>query len=129
STNHDIYEVNVETGERRQVTTNSAADGLPRYSPDGKHLAYRAQARPGFEADRWQLFLYDRASGARRSVTPEFDAGVDNFTWAPDSQTLFIESEEHGRKPIWSVSSAGGEVKRVFARGVNGDVAVLPGRE
>lgn len=129
STNHDIYEVNVETGERRQVTTNSAADGLPRYSPNGKHLAYRAQARPGFEADRWQLFLYDRASGARRSVTPEFDAGVDNFTWAPDSETLFIESEEHGRKPIWSVSSAGGEVKRVFEKGVNGDVAVLPGRE
>ena len=45
--------VNLASGAVRQITTNPAADGYPRYSPDGKYIAYRAQAKPDFEADRW----------------------------------------------------------------------------
>jgi Tol biopolymer transport system component len=52
STNHDIWLVNLDTLERRQLTTNPGAEGFPRFSPDGKRLAYRAQARAGFEADK-----------------------------------------------------------------------------
>lgn len=126
STNHDIYEVNLETGERRQLTSNLAADGLPRYSPDGKHLAYRAQSRPGFESDRWQLMLLERAGGTARSLTPDFDSWVENFIWAPDSQSLYLEAEERARKPIWKVSLSAGPVLRVFDEGVNGELAVSP---
>jgi dipeptidyl aminopeptidase/acylaminoacyl peptidase len=126
STNHDIYEVNLETGERRQITTNPAADGLPRYSRDGKYLAYRAQARPGFESDRWQLMLYERSTGAKKSVTPELDSWVEYFVWAPDSQSLFLEAEQTGHKPIWSVTVSGGEVKRVVDGAANGEVAITP---
>ena len=32
---------------------NKAADETPLYSPDGKYIAYRAQARPGYESDRF----------------------------------------------------------------------------
>ena len=127
STNHDLYEVNLETGERRQMTTNLAADGLPRYSPDGKYLAYRAQARPQFESDRWQLMLYDRTAGTRRSLTGDFDSSVESVVWTSDSQAILFEAEELAKKPIWSVSLAGGGVRRVFDRGVNGDIGVIPG--
>jgi dipeptidyl aminopeptidase/acylaminoacyl peptidase len=126
STNHDIYEVNLETGERRQITTNPAADGCPRYSPDGKSLAYRAQSRPGFESDRWQLMLYDRATGARHSLTADFDSWVESFVWAPDSQTLYVEAEEKASKPVWSVSVHGGPVQRVFQGAANAEIVVAP---
>lgn len=126
STNHDLYEVNLETGERRQITTNSAADGSPRYSPDGRYLAYRAQARPGFEADRWQLMLLERATGACRSLTSDFDSSVGSFVWSPDSQSLFLEAEEKGETPIWKVAISGGPVTRVFSSAVNGEVTVTP---
>ena len=43
--------------QRKPQPGNPAADGSPKFSPDGKWLAYRAQRRPGFEADRWQLYL------------------------------------------------------------------------
>ncbi len=62
--NHDLWSVNLATGERKQLTTNLAADGLPRFSPDGKYLAYHAQNVTGFEADRWQLWLLDPRDGA-----------------------------------------------------------------
>jgi len=124
--NHDLYTVNLATGERRQITTNPAADGFPRYSPDGRFLAYRAQERAGFEADRWQLVLLERATGMRRSVTSTFDSSVEAFTWGPDSQALYFEAEEQGGKPLWRATVEGGAVQRVVAGGVNGDVRVTP---
>ena len=125
-TNHDIYEVDVETGERRQLTTNPAADAFPRYSPDGKWIAYRAQSRAGFEADRWQLVLYDRATGKTHSLTPDFDSWVETFAWAPDSRTIYFEAEEKAAKPLWSVTIAGDGVRKVVDKAVNGEGTVSP---
>lgn len=124
STNHDIYTVNLATGERRQMTTNQAADVFPRYSPDGKYLAYRAQARPGFEADRWQFMLYDRAAGTTRSLTGTFDSNVEAFQWAENSKTIYFDAEEKGSKPLWSVSIKGNDVKKLVDGGVNGDAEI-----
>ena len=127
STNHDVWSVNLATGERRNLTAhNPAADGYPRYSPDGKVVAWRAQSRGGFEADKWDLWLLDRATGQRRSLTANWTESVDAFTWAPDGQTIFIEAQEKGRNPLWSVSVAGGEVKRLFDDGVNHEISVSP---
>jgi Tol biopolymer transport system component len=69
STDHNLWAVTVATGARRMLTTNPAADGCPRFSPDGRWIAYRAQAKAGFEADRWQLMLLDRKTGQSRSLT------------------------------------------------------------
>ena len=125
-TNHDIYETDVETGERRQITTNPAADAFPRYSPDGNWIAYRAQSRPGFESDRWQLMLYDRANGKTLRLTPDFDSWVEAFTWAPDSRTIYFEAEEKATKPLWSVTIAGNDVRRVVDKADNGETVVSP---
>jgi dipeptidyl aminopeptidase/acylaminoacyl peptidase len=126
STNHDLWSVNLATGERRQLTTNPAADGEPRFSPDGQYLAYRAQARPGFEADRWQLVVLDRATGAHRSLTAAFDATIGGFTWAPDGRTLYFDADEAGGVSLWSVGLDGGAPRRVVAGGTNGDAGVTP---
>jgi dipeptidyl aminopeptidase/acylaminoacyl peptidase len=127
STNHDLWSVNLSTGERRNLTAdNLAADGFPRFSPDGKWLAYRAQARPGFEADRWQLWILDRATGQRRSLTSNWDQSVNRFAFSPDGKTIYLEAQEQASEPLWSVPSAGGEVTRLFAGGVNTDVSVSP---
>ncbi len=125
-TNHDLYEVDLETGERRQITSNPAADGFPRYSPDGKWMAYRAQSRPGFEADRWELMLIERATGKTRSLTPDFDSSVEAFSWGPDSRTIYFEGEEKAAKPLWSVTIEGKNVRKVLGQAVNAEVAVSP---
>ena len=125
-TNHDLYEVEVETGVRHPITTNSAADAFPRYSPDGQWIAYRAQTRPGFEADRWQLMLHERATRKTRSLTPNFDSWVEAFVWAPDSRTLYFDAEEKAAKPLWSVTIAGNDVAKIVEKSVNGEVAVSP---
>lgn len=124
STNYDIWLVPFDGTPPRRISTNAAADGSPRYSPDGKYIAYRAQSTPGFEADRWQLMLFDRATSESRSLTATFDSHVDEFVWSPDSKMLYFTAEERGNKPIWSVSLAGNDVKKMFDNGTNGSIAV-----
>jgi dipeptidyl aminopeptidase/acylaminoacyl peptidase len=119
TTNHDIWTVDLATGERRQLTTSAAADAFPRYSPDGKFIAYRAQARAGFEADRWQLRIRSRTSGEDWSATPEFDASVENFSWAGDSKSLTFPAQDAGKESIWTVDATGGAVRKVASGGVN----------
>lgn len=60
STNNDLWISSLDGKVKRQVTTNKGNDNQPVYSPDGKFIAYRQMARPGFEADRQTLMLYDR---------------------------------------------------------------------
>lgn len=124
STNHDIYTVNITTGKRTQITKNPAADGFPRYSPDGKYIAYRAQRRAGFEADRWELMLYDRSKGTSRSLTQNFDSWVEAFTWASDSKTLYFDAQEKGYIPLWSVTTAGNDVRKIVGNAAYSDVNV-----
>jgi dipeptidyl aminopeptidase/acylaminoacyl peptidase len=92
STNNDLFTVPVSVGATskdvlaatKNITAdNKAADETPLYSPDGKYIAYRAQARPGYESDRWRLMLYDRRDGQKRGLIPSwFDKWVGDFSWA-----------------------------------------------
>jgi dipeptidyl aminopeptidase/acylaminoacyl peptidase len=128
STNYDVFLVPVSGGKSVCLTTdNPAADGAPRFSPDGKWLAYRAQAKPGYEADRWQLYLIDweaanpgnggdAGKGAlpkRLSVTESFDGWVEDYVWAPDSKTIYFLSEKNAHMPLFAVSVADRKVRTV----------------
>ncbi|MCR6655492.1 MAG: S9 family peptidase [Opitutus sp.] len=124
STNYDIWAVNLQTLERRRVTDNPAADGQPRFSPDGKFVAYRAQSRPGAEADRWQLFVIDRASGQHRSLTADWDFSVGDIKWSPDSRAIYVEAEENGANAYFRVALSGGKPERVLSGGTFSDLNI-----
>jgi len=123
STNGDIWIVSVRGGTAKNITAaNHGYDGSPRFSPDGRFIAYRSQVTPGYESDRFRLMLYDRKTGRAQSLTESLDSWVDEFTFSPDSKWLYLTAEERGLAPIYSVSVNGGPVRRVIAEGVNGDI-------
>ncbi len=120
STNSDLFLVPVAGGEAKRITgTNKGYDSTPRYSPDGKWIAYRSQERAGYEADRFKLMLYNRQTGATKELTVGFDRNVGEMVWSPDSQSLIIGAEDAGRDLIGSISiqnSGGGSVKSLIAK-------------
>jgi dipeptidyl aminopeptidase/acylaminoacyl peptidase len=123
STNADIFMVPVSGGEAKNITVaNHGYDGSPQYSPDGRFIAYRSQATPGFESDRFRLMLYDRKTGQARSLTESLDSWVDEFAFAADSQAIYLAAEARGKEPIYSVSVSGGPVKKIVPEGFNGDI-------
>ena len=120
STNSDLFLVPVAGGEAKRITgTNKGYDSTPRYSPDGKWIAYRSQERAGYEADRFKLMLYNRQTGATKELTVGFDRNVGEMVWSPDSQSLIIGAEDAGRELIGSISiqnSGSGNVKSLIAK-------------
>ena len=125
STNSDLFAVPVDgKTAARKLTMNPAADSSPIYSPDGKTIAYRAQARAGFESDRWQLMLYDRATSTTRSLTEGFDRQTDSFQWNPDSKSLFLIAGDEALQPIFRVDLSGGSVRKVLDSHTNDDLQI-----
>jgi Tol biopolymer transport system component len=73
STNHDLFTVDLASGEMTRLTTNKAWDAEPVYSPDGRYIAYAAMDRAGFEADRHELVIYDRKNKTHRHLDHQPD--------------------------------------------------------
>ena len=109
STNADLFVVPMTGGSPRKITTNAGADSSPSYSPDGKYLAWRAQVRPGYESDRWRLWVMDRLTGRVTDLSENMDRWVNGFVWSADSANLFYTSEDRGRQSIQFKSMRGGE--------------------
>jgi dipeptidyl aminopeptidase/acylaminoacyl peptidase len=114
-TNNDIFLTETGGGEVKKLTTNKANDHSPRYSPDGRYIAYLAMARPGFEADKQSLMLYDRKAGTTVNLTETLDYSVEDLLWAPGSASIYFDAQDTGRTAVFKVALATKKIDRVLA--------------
>jgi dipeptidyl aminopeptidase/acylaminoacyl peptidase len=120
STNGDLFTVPVTaSGEPMRITTQPGFDGNPVYSPDGKYIAYHAQLTAGYEADKWRVMLYDRASGKNENLSERFDRSVTNLAWSPDSKTIYFLAENETEQPVYAMTPAAGATPRKIVNGFN----------
>jgi len=126
STNSDLFVISLTNpaSEARRITTRKGADTSPKYSPDGKWIAWRSQARAGYESDLWELWIADRATGQTRRLATTLDNWIDSLAWAPDSQSIFITAPEQTNEAIYEVSVADGSTRRIYANGSADGVTV-----
>ena len=110
STSAQIYTLDLTdpSFKARKISTSAGGNFNPAYSPDGKYLAWRSQARNGYESDKFSLALYDREKKTVSDLLPKFDNWVDEFAWAKDSQFIYFVSEDKGESPIRSVRLSNG---------------------
>jgi dipeptidyl aminopeptidase/acylaminoacyl peptidase len=129
-TNNDVFVVPVKGGEIRPITTNKANDNQPTYSPDGKYLAYRAMARPGYESDKQDLMLYDRAAKTAVNVTKNLDVSVEDIIWTKDGDGVYFTAEEKGRNALYfkslKMTPDGGPIMKVFDGRTFSGLSLLP---
>ena len=86
---------------------NVGYDKVPRFSPDGKYVAWMSMKRNGYESDRTRLCLYELANGNKTYVTEQFESGVDDYCWAPDSRTLYFIGVWHGQENMYRTDIEG----------------------
>jgi dipeptidyl aminopeptidase/acylaminoacyl peptidase len=118
STNNDLWLISLAdaNAQPRNITIpNRAYDGSPKYSPDGKYIAYRMQKQPGYESDLFRLAIYDRASGASTVLTESFRNWVDEFQWSDDSRSIYFAAPVQGQTPIHRVDLGSRAITQVLA--------------
>src|SRR5437868_3912186 len=109
STNNEIFVVPIAGGAAKKISSSPGADTTPLYSPNGKYLAWRSQARAGFEADKWRLLVQDRESGTTRDLTEKFERSVGSFTWDQfpvGGTAILFTAEDHGESPMFAAFPA-----------------------
>ncbi|MGZ3181767.1 MAG: prolyl oligopeptidase family serine peptidase [Telluria sp.] len=118
STNFDLYTVPAAGGTPQNLTAaNLAWDTKGSYSPDGKTLAYLAMARPGFEADRFQIMLLDVATGKARKLAAGWDRSAGDLRWTADGKTLVTDALDLGQHKLFAVDVASGKVTSLTDQG------------
>jgi dipeptidyl aminopeptidase/acylaminoacyl peptidase len=108
STNNDVWSVPVTGGTPKKLTANPAADVQPVFTRDGKYMIVRAQRRPGFESDRWYLDVYDRATGAKRTLMETPDLSVSDFKVAADGSAIAFIASNRGEDNLFRLALDGG---------------------
>ncbi len=114
STNNDIFILSFKNGNIKKLTEGKGNDNNPNYSPNGKYIAFTSMKRPGFEADKQRLMLYDRQSAAFTDLTEGFDLSVSSILWHPSSKDIFFTVSEKGMINIYKVALKNGKISPVL---------------
>jgi dipeptidyl aminopeptidase/acylaminoacyl peptidase len=126
--------------EPRQLTSGERGDGSPRWSPDGRWLAFVSnQAGEDEEKAPDELYVLPADGGEPRRLT-EGKEDVQSVAWSPDSQRIafarrvrdaaYDEEDERRRRPrrftrvaykLDSVGWTGDRRKHLFVVGLDGN--------
>src|SRR5262245_15735282 len=90
SSNTDIWLVAVEGGEPIRLTTSPASDDQPRWSPDGKTIAF-VSAREG-KPQIWKISAF----GGEAVKLTDSKTAISSFAWSPDGNRIAFVA---GRNP------------------------------
>jgi len=85
----DIYLISAAGGEAVRLTTSPKAETHPRFSPDGRWIAFLSSR----EGDKNQVFLLSRGGGEASRLT-DLKGGVASFEWSPDSRRLVLVASD-----------------------------------
>ena len=103
---------------RNQAVNHQAGDMQvgydvnPKFSPDGKYIAWQSMKNDGYESDRNRLCVMELATGKKSYVTEKFDSNVDDYIWNSDSRTLYFLGCWHACVNIYQ-TDLGGNVKQL----------------
>jgi dipeptidyl aminopeptidase/acylaminoacyl peptidase len=80
-----IWMVSAHGGDPLPMTAEGISSGHPRWSPDGKYLAFTSSRNGG----KSQVWLLNRVGGEAVKLT-DISQGVGDFEWSPDSTRLVL---------------------------------------
>ena len=104
----DIYRVSINGGETELLSGGPAFDMQPRYSPDGKTIAFTSDRGGGDN-----IWLMDADGANRRAVTKESFRLLSSPYWTPDGEYLVVRKHFTGTRSlgageIWMYHVKGG---------------------
>lgn len=94
--------------KRVPLTTEAGAQSYPAFSPDGRQVAYSAQAAD----ENFHVFVRPAAAGPPRQLTSAAASDIAPV-WSPDGSTLAFLRVEEGRAAAILIPAAGGAERKL----------------
>lgn len=100
----EIWLVNADGSDARQITHNNVLEQQPELSPDGSQILFISDTNERFEPYYNQnLFVVAAQGGTPKAVIADFPYGVDQASWAPDGKSILIVANMGVHSEIYSV--------------------------
>ena len=113
STNNDVFLRDLRNGQEKNVSAaNRGGDANPVFSPKNNYLAYLSMRRPGFEADKKDIMLYDLKTGALQNLTAAFPNTIASFIFG-DEKTIYFTASESIYEPIFKLAIVGLKIEKL----------------
>ncbi len=87
----DVWMTRWDGTQSVRLTTSKAKEKMPRFSPDGKYLAFLSNR--DYDEDTDQVWIMSRAGGEAERVT-DFKGGVEDYAWSPDGSRLALVASD-----------------------------------
>jgi len=114
SSKKEIYICDIDGENARQLTQDGALGYCPKFSPDGKKIAYSSD-KSGYR----DTYVIDLTS-KKRSIVAQFPGQNTGAAFSPDGSTLALSLSKFGNPELCTMSSSGGEPTRLTnARGTD----------
>ncbi len=105
--NNDIWEINFETNQLKQLTESIGTEHDPNVSPDGKWIAYHATKRPVNTKDSppENTFIYALSIDGQKEInlSKELDRRASGVQWHPEGEWLYFGARDRGSRLIYRV--------------------------
>jgi len=104
----DIYTMSIKGGEAKPLMTDIAWQMQPRFSPDGKYIAFTSDEGGGDN-----LWIMNRDGSNGKAVSTETFRLLNSLAWSPDSNYIvgrkhFTGSRSLGAGEVWMYHKTGG---------------------
>jgi dipeptidyl aminopeptidase/acylaminoacyl peptidase len=111
----NLYVINTETGEWRQLLEMEGTQRSPVISPNGRYLAYLHTPERGAETDIHVVSLNSNGdvTGSPQSLTGNWDLQPGGVHWAPNNNQLRFSAQTRGSAHLFEVNRTGGPVRQV----------------
>ena len=110
-----IYELDLVVGQIVNLSNNAGGKLSPRYSPDGKFLAYALDING---SEDFHIILLDRATGETRDLTPNINFTIQSFyAWSPDSTQIAYLADKTGNFDLYVINIDGSGDHLLFSPG------------
>jgi len=110
--NYDIYALKLADRSLRSVTTTESNEYHPRWSPDGKTIAFEATKRGLTDRETTMEDTHAWIANADGTKRRDVGAGIDNRQgapeWTPDGSALMFTVQERGNTRLYRVPVACG---------------------
>jgi dipeptidyl aminopeptidase/acylaminoacyl peptidase len=118
-TDSQLFVVNVNGGEPRQITSGADSWSGPRFTPDGRTLLALRETQSAHVYNAARLAALSWPDLQQHIVTGGIDRSVGSFAVAPDSRRVYFTAEDHGKENLYTTRLTGGTVRKVsgFDRG------------
>ena len=103
----DIYVMNADGSDLTRLTDVSAWDSYPRWSPDGRSIAFQS-----YGDGNWEIYVVN-ADGTGRTRLTDNPASDDSPSWSPSGRNIAFNSDRDGSRDIYVMSADGSDLTRL----------------